>query len=109
MVLCLQSCLRFTRGGFCRKDAQRRQCYFCRTVARLRDFAWFVLTRSGHFATLRGMLDNTTRPRFTGQNISLSADHLATLRALAAKDRRKSLSEVVQILIEREAERLLKE
>ena len=44
MVLCLQSCLRFTRGGFCRKDAQRRQCYFCRTVARLRDFAWFVLT-----------------------------------------------------------------
>ncbi len=55
------------------------------------------------------MLDNTTRPRFTGQNISLSADHLATLRALAAKDRRKSLSEVVQVLIEREAERLLKE
>ena len=37
------------------------------------------------------------------------ADHLATLRALAAKDRRKSLSEVVQVLIEREAERLLKE
>ena len=55
------------------------------------------------------MLDNTNRPRFAGQNISLSAEHLSTLRALAAKDRRKSLSEVVQILIEREAERLLKE
>jgi predicted esterase YcpF (UPF0227 family) len=55
------------------------------------------------------MLDNATKPRFTGQNISLSSDHLATLRQLAIRDKRKSLSEVVQVLIEREAERLLKE
>ena len=54
------------------------------------------------------MLDNATKPRFTGQNISLSSDHLAMLRQLAIRDKRKSLSEVVQVLIEQEAERLAK-
>ncbi len=55
------------------------------------------------------MLDKQGRSRFTGQNISLSSEHLATLRQIAAEDRRKSLSEVVQVLIEKEAERRLKE
>lgn len=46
---------------------------------------------------------------YIGRSISLSTSHLETLQQLAARDRRKSLSEVVQVLIEQEAERLLKE
>ena len=53
------------------------------------------------------MHNNT--PRFVGHSISLAADHVALLRQFAAEDRRKSLSEMVQVLIEQEAERRLKE
>ena len=55
------------------------------------------------------MPNNDTPPRFVGHSISLAADHVAHLRQFAAEDRRKSLSEVVQVLIEKEAERRLKE
>jgi hypothetical protein len=49
------------------------------------------------------------RERYLKKSISLLPCHLESLRSIAKADRRRSLSEVVQVLIEREAERLLKE
>ena len=53
--------------------------------------------------------EDRDRERYLKKSISLLPCHLESLRAIAKVDRRRSLSEVVQVLIEREAERLLKE
>jgi len=55
------------------------------------------------------MLTTEERERYLKKSISLLPSHLESLRAIAKIDRRRSLSEVIQVLIEREAERLLKE
>jgi len=49
------------------------------------------------------------RERYLKKSISLLPRHLESLLAIAKVDRRRSLSEVVQVLIEKEAERRLKE
>jgi len=49
------------------------------------------------------------RERYLKKSITLLPCHVESLRAIAKADRRRSLSQVIQVLIEREAERLLKE